>query len=142
MHKNVRVEASSTQLLQLMEFPDFDDPAGKRRHLLAAFAKARLSDASNQEISNGVVHVWIRTTLSAASLSILTRLLQPYDGYFVMLVDGSYGVDQASQVANVYADEVTWTNIQIAGKTTGSASSAAGAVKIPAPPRRVMPVGS
>ena len=138
LQENLRIEASKTQLLQLMEYPDFDDPTHKHRHVFASFANARFSDASNQEIFSGIVHVWIRTTLTPASLAILSRLLHSNDGNFVMIVNGSYGVNEAGPLANVYADEVTWTSIQRAGATSGA--SARALVDIPAPPRR-MPVG-
>ena len=105
----LRIGGMDTQVVQFMDYPDVNDPQG-RHILVVSFGQARLSDANDQEIFTGQIIVRINTTITPASLSIITRLLEPFNGYFVMIVTGSYITP--GSYAEVYADDVPWTNIQ------------------------------
>lgn len=101
------------QVVQFMDYPNFSDPKGGQG-ILISFGSAQLSDANNQPIFQGQIIVRVNTRLTDASLAMVTRLLDPFKGYFVMIVTGSYTL--AGTYAEVVADAVPWTNIQPVSK--------------------------
>jgi hypothetical protein len=105
----LRIGGSDTQVVQFTDHPDPNDPNG--RHVLVVnLGSARLADANNEEIFTGQIIVRINATLTPASLAVITRLLDPFTGYFAMIVTGTYIAPGG--YAEVYAEDVPWTNIQ------------------------------
>lgn len=103
----LRIGGSNLKLVQFMDYPR-DTTSGHQ--VLVNFSRARLSDANDQELFSGTVIVRLASQPSPASLAIISRLLQPFTGYFVMVVTGTYNI--SGSVVEVYADDVSWTNIQ------------------------------
>src|SRR3954463_10579286 len=85
----LRIGGMNTQIVQMMDFLDTSDP-DLQRIMLLSFKKARLSDANDNEIFVGQVIVRILTAISPVALVMVSRLLQPFDGYFVMNVQGTH----------------------------------------------------
>jgi hypothetical protein len=85
------------------------------------FKKARLSDADDNEIFIGQVIVRILTAISPVALVTVARLLHPFEGYFVMNVQGTYGTP--ADCVKVTADLVHATNIQPHTKKHGQSKT-------------------
>ena len=105
----LRIGGTDTQVVQFMDYPDFNDPQG-RHILLCSLRLARLADENGQELFTGQIIVRINTSITSAALTILSRLMQPFKGYFVMIVNGTYTTQGG--YAEVHADDVPWMNIQ------------------------------
>jgi hypothetical protein len=116
----LRISGMDTQIVQMMDLLDTNDP-DLQRIMVLSFKKARLSDANDKEIFMGQVIVRILTAISPASLAIVSRLLQPFEGYFVMNVQGTYGT--SGDLVEVTADFVHATNIQPNTKKHGKSKS-------------------
>ncbi len=108
------------QIVQWMDFLDTTDP-NLQRIMVLSFKKARLSDAEDKEIFVGQVIVRILTAISPAALAVVSRLLHPFEGYFVMNVQGTYG--KLADYFEVTADFVHATNIQPNTKKHGKSKS-------------------
>src|SRR3954471_9448000 len=85
----LRIGGMDTQIVQMMDFLDTNDP-DLQRIMVVSFKEARLSDANDNEIFVGQVIVRILTAVSPLALATISRLLQPFRGYFVMNVQGIY----------------------------------------------------
>ena len=116
----LRIGGMDVQIIQMMDFLDTSDP-DLQRILVLSFKKARLSDANDNEIFVGQVIVRILTAISPAALTVVSRLLQPFDGYFVMHVQGTHGTPAG--YVEVTADFVHATNIQPNTKKHGRSKS-------------------
>lgn len=97
------------KVVQFMDYPNFSDPQGGH-YLIVSFEQADLQDVKGTKIFSGFIGVRINTTITPASLAIITRLLNPFKGYFVMTITGSYSLSGSD--AEVTADAVPWINIQ------------------------------
>jgi hypothetical protein len=116
----LRIGGMDTQIVQMMDFLDTSDP-DLQRIMVLSFKKARLSDADDNEIFTGQVIVRILTAISPAALSIVSRLLHPFEGYFVMNVQGTYGTP--ADYVEVTAEFVHATNLQPNTKKHGKSRS-------------------
>jgi hypothetical protein len=105
----LRIGGTDVQLVQFMDYPNSADPQGGH-YLICNFPLARLADANDKEIFTGQIIVRINTTITAAAQAILSRLLLGYQGYFVMIVNGTYTLPD--QYAEIQADSVPWMNVQ------------------------------
>lgn len=116
----LRIGGMDTQIVQMMDFLDTSDP-DLQRIMVLSFKKARLSDANDDEIFVGQVIVRILTAISPPALAAVSRLLQPFEGYFVMNVQGTHGTPAG--YVEVTADFVHATNIQPNTKKHGKSKS-------------------
>ena len=80
------------------------------------FQHGTLADANDTTLETGTLVVRIQpSAVSQFDLVILSRLLQPFNGYFEMDVNGSYTAQQVSPTQNVIevlVDSINATDIQ------------------------------
>lgn len=80
------------------------------------FQQGTLADANDNPLEQGVLVVRVQpSAVSQFDLAILSRLLQPFNGYFEMDVMGSFTAQQVSPTQNVVeilVDSIAATNIQ------------------------------
>jgi len=106
----IRIGATDPHIVQFMDYPDFNDPQG-RHVFLINFRHARLADVDDHEIFSGQIIIRVNCEVTPISLAIINRLLHNNARYFGMVVNGSYSNE--GSYAEVYADDVPWTNIQL-----------------------------
>ncbi|MEP6668957.1 MAG: hypothetical protein ABJF10_07390 [Chthoniobacter sp.] len=116
----LRISGMDIQIVQMMDFLDTSDP-DLQRIMVLSFKKARLSDANDKEIFVGQVILRILTAISPPALALVSRLLHPFEGYFVINVQGAY--ETTGVCVKVTADFVHAANMQPKTKKHGKSKS-------------------
>jgi hypothetical protein len=116
--EKLHIRGFNVHVVRLTDYPAEADPARGRYRLHVTFAKASLSNATNQPIyTDGQIELDVNAVVTPGALASIARLLQPFQGWFEMQVEGSYGTPGTH--AAVQAQRVLWTNIQPKALTPG-----------------------
>lgn len=107
----LRIGAQNPKLAQMNFQPGTSTYPGYG--LILLFESTELRDGQNNLLARGTIVVRVRpATVSSITLAMLGRLLCPFAGYFVMIVEGAATIDATATSAEVLADDVVATNIQ------------------------------
>lgn len=110
----LRIQVSDSGVTQMQYAPGISTNPGYGFILL--FRQGTLADANDKPLERGYLGMRIRpSAVSPFDLALLSRLLQPFKGYFEMDVMGTYTAQQVSPTENVIevlVDSILVTDIQ------------------------------
>ena len=105
----LRVATYEAGVSQMQEYFTWEEP--REPVLIYNLPKGELSDSQGDEILTGFISVHIKSALiPPASLILLSQLLKPFEGFWVMVLEGSY--ETSGPVTTVTVDKIYTTNIQ------------------------------
>jgi hypothetical protein len=105
----LRVQATNTGLSQMLYTPATAVPPAPT--FIFNFNNAVLADANAAQLSAGFISVQMPPAIvEVFHLTMLSRLLQPFTGYFELDVDGTYAI--AGTVTTVVVDSISACDIQ------------------------------
>lgn len=89
---SLTVDGTNVEVLQFTEYLVGGDPQG-RRALVMEFGNARLKDQNGLEVFAGQIIVVSLTPATPVTVGVLTQMLRPWKGYFLLRVYGAYNIE-------------------------------------------------
>ena len=90
--KYITVDGTNVEVLQFTEYLVAGDPPG-RRALVMELGNARLKDQNGVVLFAGQIIVASFTPATPVTVGVLTQMLRPWKGYFLLRVHGSYNIE-------------------------------------------------
>ena len=107
----LRIEVTNARISQLQHAPrDLTQPG---YGLIVNFPEATLADANDTPLTRGFISLRARPEeISPVCLMMLSRLLEPFSGFFVLAFEGSFQTESETGVTEVLLDRLVAANIE------------------------------